>query len=192
LARVTSKNSDTDSSEIVSEVDPFLSIAEDKTLESLSLALSSSKFKISDTLADEVKSYSISEDMLKNCFGSSQDIEAITQALKNVVIYRHRVSQIYTMLLDLYHDLDEIGSSVQTYLYRKYSVYRNLKNEIQRKAAVESAVPLFSKIHSKVSKLLEITKYIDEKLDKNEFTLRAILQSSERLWYSKEGIKHAK
>lgn len=192
MAKLTSKNSNTDSSEIESEVDPFLSIAEDKTLESLSLALSSSKFKISDTLADEVKSYSISEDMLKNCFGSSQDIEAITQALKNVVIYRHRVSQIYTMLLDLYHDLDEIGSSVQTYLYRKYSVYRNLKNEIQRKAAVESAVPLFSKIHSKVSKLLEITKYIDEKLDKNEFTLRAILQSSERLWYSKEGIKHAK
>lgn len=185
------KNEDVNDT-LVCDIDPFTSISEDLTLVSIGAVLSGPKFKLSDSLIDELKSYCISEEMLKNSFGTSQDVEAIAQTLKNAVMYRHRVTQVYTMLLDLSHDLEELGSNVQTYMYRKYSVYRGLKNEIQRKAAVDTAIPVFSKISTKVSKLLDIAKFVDEKLDKNEFTLRAILQSSERLWYSKEGIKSAK
>jgi hypothetical protein len=192
MARLSSKKDATDLEDSSSIVDPFLQISQDVNLIELSTSLNSPRFMLSDSLLDELRHYSISEEMLNNSFGSSQDVQAITQCLKNVVIFRHRVGQIHTMLIDLHHDLEELNHTVQTYLYRKYSVYRNLKNEVQRNSAVDSALPDFYKVNSRVLKFLEIAKYVDEKLDKNEFTLRAILQSSERLWYSKEGIKHVK
>jgi D-ribose pyranose/furanose isomerase RbsD len=192
MARLSSKKDATDLEDSSSIVDPFLQISQDVNLIELSTSLNSPRFMLSDSLLDELRHYSISEEMLNNSFGSSQDVQAITQCLKNVVIFRHRVGQIHTMLIDLHHDLEELNHTVQTYLYRKYSVYRNLKNEVQRNSAVDSALPDFYKVNSRVLKFLEIAKYVDEKLDKNEFTLRAILQSSERLLYSKEGIKHVK
>ena len=166
--------------------DPFHEIASDKFDKGIRAEFLSGKFKIdSESLIEELKRYILDDSYLNNRFGTSQDIESIDRALRVIVSYRSRVSNIYTILIDLKYDHDELINQANLWVFSKYQMIRELKNEISRKMALDRILPESVPLSKTLDKLMVTSKHIDEKLTQNEFTLRAILSSSEKLWFSK-------
>lgn len=169
--------------------DPFSVIETDKFIGDIRKKLQGSQFILDASLVDELKAYAVQDSLLQNGLGTMQDIEGISKTLRNVIALRSRVSAIYTNLIDIKYEFEAIESAAYSWVYSKYSTLRALKNEMQRKAIFDKALPEIAKIQKHLKKMVDIAKYVDDKLNSNEFTLRAILASSERLWLSKESIK---
>lgn len=166
--------------------DPFHEIASDKYIKSIRSNLASPKFKIDSTsLMEELKSYIVDASYLNQQYGSTQDLESIDRALRTIVAYRARVSNIYTTLIDLKYDHEELINQATLWIFSKYQMVRDLKNEMARKTALDRSLPESIPLSKNLEKLLTSSKYIDEKLTQNEFTFKAILSSSEKLWFSR-------
>lgn len=165
--------------------DYFHSIINDKYIEGLRNAIQHPKFKINaETLIEELKGYQISDDISKYRVGTQQRLEVIDQLLARVISYRSRVSQIYTTLIDIQYDIKQLLSYSNLWLHSKYQVIRDLKNEQARSAAQDRILPEFLPITKNIDKVMAIAKHVDEKLTENEWTLKAILSGSEKLWQS--------
>lgn len=164
--------------------DVFHEITQDKYIQGIKDSFNHPRWKIDTSLLEELRGYIISDDLLSKRYGTQQDLEAVAVALKKVIAYRSRVSTIYTSILDLHYELKELQSHINLWLYSKYAKVRELKNDTMRKAAIERLVPEMVAVQKDIDKTLALAKYLDEKLGENDWTLRAILSSAEKLWYS--------
>jgi hypothetical protein len=165
----------------------------DKYIIGIRQAMLSNKFKLDEsTLIDELKSYMVEMDLRHKPYGTQQDLEAISQAIRQIIAYRSRVSSIYTSVLDLKHELEELMRHASLWLYSKYSNLQELKNESYRKAAFDRILPESIQLSTTLEKLSAVARYVDEKLDGNERALGKIISSAEKLWFSKEKFPTSK
>ena len=168
--------------------DPFFPIIQDKYIQGIRENLRSHKFLIDDSILVEMRGYIIEDDFLKYKFGTKQDLEAINITLKKVIQLRSRISTIYTSLIDIKYEFEELQNHSNLWLQSKYESIRDLKNESIRKAVMFRVVPELVEISKNIEKNMTTAKYIENHLEKNETTLSKILSSSEKLWFSKERI----
>lgn len=170
--------------------DPFVMVLQDKYIQGIRKELQSIRFKIDESVSEELKSSIVEDDnIVKGKFGSKQDLEGIAVVLRNVIALRSRVSTIYTSLIDIKFEFDEMQSHCSLWLYSKYAqLMKDLKNETMRKAAFLRIVPEMIQVQSNIEKNIILAKYADDRLDANERTLTKILGSSEKLYFSRERI----
>lgn len=167
--------------------DPFYDIVtKDKYIQGIRDEMRSPKYIIDDSILVEMRSYVVEDDFAKNSFGTTQDLEAINVTLKKIIQFRARISTLYTSLIDVKYEFEELQKHSDLWLYSKYSCIRELKNESMRKAAMMRILPESIDITKTLEKNLVTAKYVEEHLDNNERTLTKILGSSEKLWFSKE------
>ena len=171
--------------------DRFYDMAKDKYIQDVRKELKHNKFKVHESIISELDGYiTNSLDSSKFSFGSKQDLETIARTLLQIVSYRARVSTIYTAALDIRAELDEKVAYVNLWLNSKFSkVMKELRNEEQRNAALHRVMPDIIPIEKNLSKLISKAKYLDEQLNRNEWTLRAVMDSAGRLVNSKEGLQ---
>jgi hypothetical protein len=163
----------------------------DKYLEEIRAYLASGAFHVDISLLDELKNYLQQDDFSSYRFGTKQDLESMMGYLQKIVGWRARVSTIYTSLIDLKIQLEEVNEKSQMWLYNNYAIIRNLKNDILRQAAFNQLIPEYSKTRKRIKTHLLIAEHIDSKLDANERTIGKILSSAEKLWFSgKKGISY--
>lgn len=162
--------------------------AKDKYILQIRESLKHQKYTTADILLDELKGYIVQLDSRPFDYGSRQDIVDIITALQKIVSYRSRVSIIYTTSIETKYEVEEMQRYIQLWLSSKYTVYRDLKNEMLRTAAVDRLVPELLPLQKNLSKVQSTAKYLDERLDSNDWTLRAILTTAEKLWYSRENF----
>lgn len=159
--------------------DPFREIvAHDKYVDGINKAFGSPKFLIDDTaILTELRSYIVDENVITFNYGSQQDPEAIIKALQKTISFRARVSNILTTLIDMQHDFQELQEKATLWIFSKYAMIRELKNESMRKTAFDRIFPSSVSIQVKLKKLHATASHIDSKLDRNERTLETILNS---------------
>lgn len=163
--------------------DPYSNIANDRYVIQLRRTLLGERFSFDEPkLVEELKSHIFNSGYVNQKMGTHADLGTLDNALRSIAVSRNRVSHIYTMLLDLKYDLEEINKHANMWIFSKYEEIRNLKNEAARKNAFMRILPESIDIANKLEKLVDISKYVDDKLTTNEFTVKAILNSSERLW----------
>lgn len=166
--------------------DPFYPIVQDKYIQGIREALRLPKFIIDDSILVEMRGYVIEDDFNKYKFGTKQDLEAINITLKKIIQLRARISTIFTSLLDIKYELEELLDHSNLWLYSKYSSVRELKNEGMRKAVLLRILPELIDINKNLEKSISLSKYVEKHLENNEMTLAKILSSSEKLWFSRE------
>jgi hypothetical protein len=170
--------------------DRFYDIARDKWILDLRKRLKQNKFKISDSLINEIDGYIVDFDYTNFQFGSKQDLEATAKTLLKIVSFRARISTIYTSALDIKSELDEVIHYANLWIQSKhFGVMKELRNEEARQAALHRVLPEVIPIQTKLSKILQKSKLLDDKLNANEWTLRSVLETASRLVYSKEGTQ---
>lgn len=168
--------------------DPFMPIIQDKYIQGIRQVLKSNKFKIDPSVLDELRGYIIEDDFSSYRFGTQQEIEAIANTLKKVIQLRSRTSQLYTSMIDIKYEYDELQTHCLLWLYSKYAIIRDLKSEGMRKVIVSRIIPESIHIGKNIDRNIMTAKHVDEKLESNERTLSKILGSSEKLWFSRERV----
>ncbi len=148
--------------------DPFYEIIRDKYIQRIRREIVSERFKIDSSIIVELRSYIQTENLNKYKFGTQQDLEGINTFVKKIIYYRARVSNIYTSLLDVKYDFDEVISHANLWLYSKYPVVQTLKNETARRSAFQRIMPEMIEVQKDIDKNLATAKYIDDYLDSNE------------------------
>ena len=166
--------------------DPFQPIVLDKYIQGVRESLRSPRFLIDESILTEIRGYIIEDDFTKYKYGSKQDLEAINNTLKKIIQLRSRISTIYTSLIDVKYEFEELQNHCNLWLHSKYESVRDLKNESIRKAVLMRIAPEIIDISKNLEKNMAAAKYIENHLEKNEMTLGKILSSSEKLWFSKE------
>jgi len=169
------------------QVDEFAEIMIDKYLVGLRESFKHPMFKLDDSLAAELTGYLLDEDLSSKQMGTLQDLTRINEMLRKILAYRARVSNIYTSLIDIKHELDERINYANLWLFAKHKVYKDLKNAVARKAAFDRIMPEAMPIKKTISKLEVTAKYVDDRLDANERLLCKILASAERIKFSQGG-----
>ena len=165
--------------------DPYQEIASDKFISGVREQLRHSRYRIDQSILEELKGYIINIEFAGAELGSRQDIEGVLNILKSVVAYSARVSNIYTAILDVNYEVEKLGNDANLWLFSKYAQIRDLKNEHTRKSVFNRLIPEYHITIKNIEKVLITAKYLDSKLDKSDRTLQAILRSSEKLWFSK-------
>jgi hypothetical protein len=160
--------------------DQFHEISKDKTILQLREELRHNRFKVDDKILEELRGYVIQEDFTKFRFGTQQDVGTMQQALMQIVTYRSRVSFIYTSMIDIQVELESKVKTAKMWLVSKYKTYQDLKNEEMREAALNRLLPELIPITTSLNKVVLTAKHLDEKLDKNDWTLRTILESVQK------------
>lgn len=160
--------------------DQFHEVARDKIILQIREMLRHNRFKVDTSLLEELRGYVINEDFTKYKYGTQQDIATMQRSLMQVVSYRARVSFIYTSMIDVQVELETELRQAKMWLYSKYKVMIDLKNEEMREAALHRLLPELIPITASINKVILTSKYLDEKLDKNDWTLRAILDSVQK------------
>lgn len=169
-------------------MDTFQDIATDKYVLGIRQKLRTNRFRLDgESILEELRSYIIEQDLTKSKLGTKQDMQEINQYLRKIIANRSRVSMIYTSLIDTRHELEELEHYAELWLYSHYAKMTNLKNESMRRSAMYRILPELVPIKKNLKKLMATGEYIDKKLDTAEHTLAKILQSSEKLLYSREG-----
>jgi len=168
--------------------DPFMSIVQDKYIQGIRSVLKSPKFKIDPNILEELRGYVIEDDFTSYKLGTQQEIEAIANTLKKVIQLRSRVSQLYTSMVDIKYEFDELQTHCLLWLYSKYSIIRDLKSEGMRKIIVSRLIPESIHIGKNIERNITTAKHMDDKLESNERTISKILGSSEKLWFSRERV----
>jgi hypothetical protein len=168
--------------------DPYFHIIQDKYIQGIREVLASSKFKIDASILEELRSYIIDDDFTKFRFGTVQDLEAMNLSLKKIIQLRSRVSTIYTSMMDIKHEYEELQYHCQLWLVSKYEIIRDLKSEGLRKVVTLRLLPEMINISKNIDKNIIVAKHIDDRLESNERTLSKILSSSEKLWFSRERV----
>jgi endonuclease/exonuclease/phosphatase family metal-dependent hydrolase len=165
--------------------DPYKEIVTDKYITGIRSALVKLNKRCNYTaITEELRNYQMDIDKLKNKFGSTQDLEGIDKLLRMIISYRDRVTAVYTELLELNKEYDELTQHANMWLHSKYAIMRDLKNEAARKAATDRILPELIGTGRNITTLITTTKFMNDKINDNEFTLRAILSASEKLWFS--------
>jgi len=168
--------------------DPFMDIIQDKYIQGIRRNLRTNRFKVDVSITEELRSAVIGDDLIQGTFGSKQDLEGIAEVLRKVISLRSRVSTIYTSLLDVKHEMEEVIQHCHMWLYSKYSSHmKELKNDTMRKSAIHRVLPELMHLQKVVEGNLALAKYTDDRLDANERTLSKIIGSSEKLYFSKRG-----
>jgi hypothetical protein len=165
--------------------DPFHEMSKDKYIQGIRDALKHNKFKVNEALITELQGYIVNLDAVKH--NDSNDLIRVNGSLTTIVAYRSRVTTIYASALEVKSALDEIRSAIDLWLYSKYSTMRDLKNENMRTAAINRIIPEMVPIHTGLNKVMKLSEYLENRLDANEKTIRSLLESVQKLWFSKEG-----
>lgn len=166
--------------------DPLDEIYRDKYIIGLRESLKHPRFRLDQSLTQELTGYLLDEDLTRLHAGTLQDLTAIMDVLRKILSFRSRVSTIYTSVLDVKHELQEKENYATLWLYSKHSkLMKDVKNAPARKAAFDRVFPEMVSLWKMVDKLEATAKYVDDRLDANERLLTKILQSSERIWFSK-------
>lgn len=168
--------------------DLFYNLLQDKYFQGIREELRHNRFKLNESILTEIRGYILNNDFQNFRYGSKQELESVAKALLQIVGYRARVSTIHTSLIDMEHDLEELLSHVWLWMYAKHPMVKELKNDTMRKAALDRVLPEVMPIKRNLYKALALAKYVDERLDKNEWTLRTVLESAGKLVYSREGL----
>jgi hypothetical protein len=169
--------------------DIFYDICRDKYILGVREVLRNKKFSINESVIDEIKNNILNDDFSKHQYGTKQDIESLQKGLLKIVSFRSRVSNLYTTSIDMKYNLEELENHVNLWVYSKYeSIAQTLKNDQMRKSALYRLAPEFLEIHKKLNKMLAVLKYVDDKLDSNDQTLRAVLNSADKLVFAKENL----
>jgi len=166
--------------------DPFFPIVQDKYIQGVRESIRSPRFTIDNSILVEMQGYIIDDDFTKYRFGTKQDLEAINITLKKIIQLRARMSTLFTSLIDIKYELEELLDHSNLWLYSKYASIRELKNENMRKAILLRIIPEVIDISKNLEKNMATAKYVERHLENNEMTLAKILGSSEKLWFSKE------
>ena len=169
--------------------DPFSEIAKDKFILGLRDKLRLPRYKVADSFLIELQGYIVDDNFGDMSYGKQQDLIALSSGLAKIISHRSRVSLIYTQMIDLQHDIKKLQKEANMWLYSKYSSIRDLKNELMRESAMDRVIPELPGVVVPLEKIIATARYLDEKLDSNERTIRAILSSAEKLWYSTENLK---
>jgi hypothetical protein len=167
--------------------DPFHEILRDKYILGIREALKTRKYNLNESLVDELRGYIVEDNLSDLNYGDSKDIVRLSRILGEIISHRGRVTTIYTQALETKYDMEEMSDQISLWLYSKYAVIRELKNEVQRKAAENRLLPELMPIRKNLHKVLDLAAHLDNRLDATERTIRTILDSTEKLWYSKEG-----
>jgi hypothetical protein len=168
--------------------DPYFFITQDKYIQGIREVFRSNRFKIDASILEEIKSYIVDDNFNKYKFGTTQDLESINNTLKKIIQFRARISNLYTSMLDIKHEFDELMSHSQLWLISKYAIIRELKSESLRKIVFLRLLPEMIHISKNIEKNLATAKYVENHLECNEQTLIKILNSSEKLWFSRERV----
>jgi len=168
--------------------DPFFEVTQDKYILGIREVLRSNKFKIDESIIAELRSYVVEDGFTKYKFGTTQELECINSVLKKIVQLRARVSALFTSMIDIKYDFDELSTHSQLWLYSKYQLIRDLKSEGMRKIIISRLLPETIHISKNLEKNMATAKYIENHLECNEQTLIKILNSSEKLWFSRERV----
>lgn len=165
--------------------DIFHELTKDKCLLEIREELRSNKFKLDASVINEINGYRINTDFTRNFrFGSKQDPTAIVEALGDIMAYRARVSFIYTSCIDMRYDFEKCIERASSWIQSKYSTL--LKNDAIRKAALNRALPEAVTINSSIQKIMATIEYIEKSMGATEWTLRNILGTLEKQFYSRE------
>lgn len=158
--------------------DPFMVFARDKYLLDIRKEIrDNSRIELYKKFRTEVSGYLLDIDGLNLALGSHQSSVALQEALKKIVSYRYRVSEIYTSMSEFKADIEAMSEKVYVWLVSNYEEIRDLKNEKLRHMAVQRSVPELVELTHEINKTVDIAKYIDGKLDKNDSTIQAMLRS---------------
>ena len=118
--------------------DPFQHIIQDKYIQGIREALRSHKFLIDSSILTEIRGYIVEDDFIKFKYGTKQDLESVNLTLKRIIQFRSRISTIYTSLIDIKYEFEELQNHCNLWLHAKYESIRELKNESMRKNGRDS------------------------------------------------------
>ena len=167
--------------------DPFAEIERDKFITGVRQeVLASRSLLINENIIIEMKGYILEMENIIQGYGSNQDMIGLNQLLTKIVMYRARVSSIYTTALEIKHSIIKLERKANMWLYSKYAIVRDLKNELARNAVMDRLIPELTGIKIDMDRVTEISQYLDAKLNDNDRTLTNILKSTEKLWYSQQ------
>lgn len=165
--------------------DPFMLYARDKYILAIRAELrESSRLDLYEKMRKEVSSYLVDIDNINLGIGQHQNALALQTALQKIVGFRYRVSEVFTMMSDVQSDLDAMMEKTYTWLVSNYPEIRDLKNEKLKQTVVQRCVPELFDVINEVNKTVNVAKYIDQKLDKNDSTIQAMLKSVSSTYFS--------
>ena len=163
------------------------SLKTDKFLVKLRGAFQNPKFELPHTIIDELNRYMFDE-AINFPMGTYQELEALATNLKRLNSYYARVGQISTYITDIKYDFEELHRKASMWLFTRYPVIRNLKNDTQRQAAFDAAIPESVAISVKLRKANAVAETVDAKLTRSTQALKAILNTSEKVYAYKESL----
>jgi hypothetical protein len=171
--------------------DLYSQMLNEKVIEKLREAFAQPRLRVDMSLVDEMRGYLL-DDNLNFPHGSAADLEAISLCAKRLLNSKSRVSSIFAAILEAKHDYEELNRDAAAWLYAHYPAIRNLKNEAQRQAAFDHLFPESVKVQQSIKKVTAIAEKVEDKLALGEKFLKIISSTSERVYSSKEGLKHVR
>ena len=170
--------------------DPYHDASSDKFIAGIRTKLTSNYFLIDPKVIVEIKGYVVNLETLVDGMGRNAEFNALNSALKKVVAYRARVTDILSDCIELKSHLNRLVDQANMWLYSKYEVFRELKNDKQRQAGFDRVIPEYSPVATQMDILIKTVELVDGKLDKQERTIKSILESNLKLVYSTDRIKN--
>jgi hypothetical protein len=165
--------------------DPFHAVAKDKYVVGVRQEMKSSRFRINPDLFDEIRGCIVSYTFQKRDLANAHDMLQLQEYLTTIVSNRSRISSIFTHAIDVSADVEGLIDKLQLWVYSKYEIMRELKNEGLRKAAFNRLMPEYVDVNRDIQKLMETARYVDKKLQEDEGTIRAVLTSADKVWFSR-------
>lgn len=132
----------------------------------------------------ELSTYIVKIEKLDFALGQHQSAYHLQVGLQTVVGYRARVSEIFTTIIGYNKELEKFKEKAYVWLSSTYSEVREAKNEKAKEVALYRAIPELMELEKIIEKTLDIAKYVDGKLDKNDMTIGNMLKSVSTTYFS--------
>lgn len=169
--------------------DPYHEASKDKYLVGVSSEIASEYYQIDQSIIKEMKDYIVNLEGAVGGMGRNAESNALNNKLKEIVAYRARVTTVTSDIIEIKSFLSEKVDNANMWLYSKYPFMMELRNEEQRRAAFDRILPTYRPVKTSLDRLQATVDLIDSKLDKNERTIRSILEANIKLVYSTDRIK---
>ncbi len=132
----------------------------------------------------EITRYNVNLNELDFNLGQHQSSLALQRALQTLVGYRYRVSEIFTTVLTYKKDLEKFKEKTYIWLSSTYPEVREAKNEKAKEVALYRALPELLEVENLIEKTMDVSKYVDGKLDSNDRTIQLMLKSVASTYFS--------
>jgi hypothetical protein len=165
--------------------DPWAVFRSDKYL----LAMREDMMRVLETKSfegyiTELSGYIVKIENLNFSLGQHQSAFHLQVGLQTVVGYRARVSEIFTTIIQYNKELEKFKEKAYVWLSSSYPEVREAKNEKAKEVALSRAIPELLELEKIIEKTLEVARYIDGKLDKNDMTIGNMLKSVSTTYFS--------